>query len=241
MICLLAGPLLGSGWPATVAVVAMAAFWIGLSYRSARGSNLAADSPLLIATGQFDEAEQRIEQVLRRFSILRAVKLQSLHHLIVLRHAQRRWPDAAMLCRALLRQRLGSLESLAHSSRLMLADSLLEQDDLNGAYEQIIGLYHQRLNLTESLNLLLIQLDYETRIEAWGMMMRGIWSKVQLAELMPSGSAAQLQAMLSIAAEKTGRRDWADWLRQRAHLLADIDELVARRPRLKDLLAEQRN
>src|SRR3712207_6854480 len=54
-------------------------------------------------------------QALRSFSLFRAVKLLSVHHLAVLRHAQKRWQDSAMLCRALLGQRLGSLQSLSRS------------------------------------------------------------------------------------------------------------------------------
>ena len=74
-----------------------------------KGSRLAANSPSLIAAGQFDLAEYQIEQSLQNFSLFRTSKLLSLHHLAVLRHAQRRWADAAELCSALLRQRLGSL------------------------------------------------------------------------------------------------------------------------------------
>ena len=71
MAALLAGPIYGSAWSSTAAVIAIAALWVLLSYRSALRSHAAADSPLLIASGQFDEAEQRIEGVLRgdsRFS-----------------------------------------------------------------------------------------------------------------------------------------------------------------------------
>src|SRR5439155_4115283 len=81
--------------------------WITLSYRSMKGSRLAAGSPSLIAAGQFDLAEYQIEQALRSFSLFRSSKLLSLHHLAVLRHAQRRWAEAVVLCQALLRQRLG--------------------------------------------------------------------------------------------------------------------------------------
>ena len=74
---------------------------------------------------------------MRSFSLFRTVKLLSLHHLAVLRHAQRRWRDSAMLSQALLRQRLGSLQGVSRSSRLMLADSLLELGDLRGAHEAL--------------------------------------------------------------------------------------------------------
>ena len=90
-----------------------------LGYHSVRGSQLASVSPSLIAAGQFELAEHQIEQALRTFSLFRTSKLLSLHHLAVLRHAQRRWMDAAELCTALLRQRLGALAGLSRQSRLI--------------------------------------------------------------------------------------------------------------------------
>jgi hypothetical protein len=238
MAALLAGPVYGSAWSSTAAFIAIAALWILLSYRSALRSHAAADSPLLIASGQFDEAEQRIEGVLRGFSIFRTAKLLSLHHLSVLRHAQHRWRESALLSKALLRQRLGSLQTLAHSSRLMLADALLELDDLRGAHEALAGLYHERLSLAESINLLAVQVDYEARVGAWPAMIRNVMAKVQLAELMPSAGAARTQMLLALAAKKCGRDDLAIWLRRRAELLSDVNALVAERPMLKELLGE---
>lgn len=241
VICLLIGPMFSSGFPLTITIIGIGAIWLILSYRSAKGSTLAADSPSLIAAGQFDEAEHRIEQVLRSFSLFRTVKLMSVHHLAVLRHAQRRWQESALLSRALLHQRLGSLQPLARSSRLMLADSLLELGDLSGAYEALAGLYNQRLTLAEAMSLLVVQLDYESRIEAWTEMMRNVMSKVQLAELMPSEGAAKAQAMLALAAKKIGRMDWFNWLRRRAELLADVNALMIERPILREVWEEVAN
>ncbi len=234
---MLAGPVYGSAWYSSGVLIAVAAVWLLLSYRSAMRSSAAADSPLLIASGQFDEAEQRIESALRGFSIFRTAKLLSLHHLSVLRHAQHRWRESALLSKALLRQRLGSLQTLAHSSRLMLADALLELNDLRGAHEALSSLYHQRLTLAESINLLAVQLDYEARIGAWPSMAANVMAKVQLAELMPSAGAARTQMLLALAAKKCGRADLADWLARRAGLLCDVNALVTERPMLKELLS----
>ena len=121
-----------------------------LGYRGVRQSSVAADSPLLIASGQYDEAEQHLEVALRSFNILRSAKLVNLHQLILLRHAQGKWRDAAVLCQALLRQRLGTLKPLARSSRLLLAESLLELNDLPAAYQAIAALYQQKLSLAEA-------------------------------------------------------------------------------------------
>jgi len=229
------GPMLGMGVSIGGVLVVLGFAWMAMSFLNARGSYLAADSPSLIAAGQFDEAEQEIEKVIRSFWLFRSVKLLGLHHLAVLRHAQREWRESAMLSRALLGQRLTAMPGVARTTRLMLADSLLELGDLAGAHEALVSLYSQKLSLIEAMNLLVVQMDYESRIGAWQSMFRNLASKIQLAELMPAASAGRTQAMLALAATHVGRADWAQWLRRRAELLTDINELTNQRPILKEL------
>jgi hypothetical protein len=50
---------------------------------------------------------------------------------------------------------------------------------------------------------------------------------------MPNG--ARVQAMLALAAKRTGRTDWANWLRRRVELLVDVRELATQRPLLWEL------
>jgi hypothetical protein len=69
-------------------------------------------------------------------------------------------------------------------------------------------------------------------------MMRNTMSKIQLAELMPADAAAKAQALLALAAVKTGRLDWAEWLRRRCELLVDVNKLVVERPILKEVWSE---
>ena len=217
------------------ALAGIVGIWIALSITSARSSRLAMDSPALIATGQFDEAERRIDQAMRAFSLFGPPKLRALHQLAVLRHAQQRWQDAAALCKALLGHRIGMSRGLTTPSRLILAESLLELNDLPGSFVTVRDLYSQTLSLEEVLNVMSLQLDYESRIGAWGKMFDGATTKTQLAELMPSPAAARVQALLALAALKSGRPDWADWLRRRAELLADVNSLTAGRPMLWEL------
>jgi hypothetical protein len=218
-----------------VALAGVVGIWFALSLTSARSSRIAMDSPALIATGQFDEAERQIDQAMRAFSPFGPAKLRALHHLAVLRHAQQRWQDAAALCRALLSHRLAGNRSLSKPSSLILAGSLLELNDVGGGYVALQQLYAQQLSLEEVLNVLALQLDYEARIGAWQKMFAGAAAKVALAELMPSEQAARLQALLALAALKCGRLDWADWLRQRAELLADVNAMVSSRPMLREI------
>jgi hypothetical protein len=218
-----------------LALLAVGVVWLVLSYNSAKTSRISADSPALIAAGEYDQAERQIEEAMTTFSLFRVVKLQALHHLALLRHAQRRWPDSARLCRELLAQRLGPVQGLSKPTRLLLADAALEMNDLKAAHEAITGLHAQRLSLAEVLNLLRIQVDYEARIGAWDRMMAGVMNKVHLAELMPGGTAARVQALLAVAAGNVGRADWRDWLRGRAELLADPSRMIEERPVLREL------
>ena len=228
-------PLTGLRLDPMFVLPVIACVFLVLSVGSVKGSRLITDSPSLIAAGQFDEAERRIDQALRGFSLFRHVKVLGLHHLALLRHAQRNWDESAMLCRALLGQKLGTLQGLGKPARLMLADALLEMGDVRGAGEAIADLFRQRLSLAEVLKLLAVQLDYQARVGAWGEMASGITAKVQLADLMPAQSAARSQALLALAAKHAGRDDWSQWLRRRAELLADVQRLAGDRPVLWEL------
>ncbi len=219
-----------------LALFGVAVVWLVLSYNSAKGSRAAADVPSLIAAGLHEEAEEEIDAALRRFSLIRVVKLQTLYQLAVLRHAQKRHRESAAVCRELLRPRAGSAgAAVARPVRLLMADVSLELDDLPAVHGALAGLYGERLSLNEVLQLLAAQLDYEARIGAWGRMTHEVMTKVQLTELMPAASAARAQALLALAAGESGRADFRDWLRDRAALLATPADLVARRPILAGL------
>ncbi|HEX8522821.1 MAG TPA: hypothetical protein VF669_11230 [Tepidisphaeraceae bacterium] len=242
VLCVLAAaclvlPMSIGGFGGIMLLTLVGVIWLGLSYQSVKGSRLAAGSPGLIAAGELEIAEHQIESALKSFSLYRTSKLMALHHLALLRHAQKRWEDCAQLCRELLQQRLGSLRPLERPTRLMLAEALLELNDLPAAHLAILQLYQQRLTLGEATNLLLVQLDYETRISSWEQMCQGLSAKAQLAELLPAGKSARAQAFLALAARKAGYEDWSQWLRRRAELLVDVNELTKGRPVLWELWA----
>jgi hypothetical protein len=216
-------------------LLVLGAVWLSLWYRTMKGSRLAAESSSLIASGRLEQAEAQIEQSLRAFSMSRSIKSMSLLNLALVRLAQKRWPDAALLCREVLSGTRRTPEHVSKSGRLMLADSLLEMGDLRGTYEALAGLYNHKLTLAEALNLLRVQTDYLARVGAWGNLFDGAATKVQLAELMPPGQGAKVQAMLALAARRTGQKDWEEYLRRRVELLADVRALTRERPLLWEL------
>jgi hypothetical protein len=216
-------------------LMALAGIWLVLWYRTVKSSRLAAESSSLIASGMLEQAEARIELSLRFFSMSRSVKSLGLLNLALLRLAQKRWPDTALLCRELLARGRGTSEHVSKSGRLMLADSLMEMGDLRAAHEALTGLYRHRLTLSESLHLLRVQSDYLLAIGAWGELLRDLPNKVALAETMPPHHGARLQAIFGLAAKRAGREQWANWLRRRVELLVDVQELVTARPLLGPL------
>jgi hypothetical protein len=226
---------LGRSVPPTLLLMLLGMVWITLWYRTIKGSRMAAESSTLIASGRLDQAEAQIEESLRAFSMSRSVKSLGMLNLALVRLAQKRWPDTALLCREVLSTRKGASEHVSKSSRLMLADSLLEMGDLRGAYEALSGLYNHRLTLSEALTLLRVQTEYLARVGQWEALFEGVGTKVAMAELMPTSSGARVQAMLALAAKRAGRAEWANWLRRRVELLVDVRELATERPLLWEL------
>lgn len=218
-----------------VLMMIVVGIWVALSFRSARGTRLAAITPQLIASGNLPQAEQFILDALSSFSLFRSVKLRSLHQLAILRHAQERWGECAMLCRELLQQRMGPLAPLTRSTRLILAGSLLEIGDVTGAYMPLTSLYAERLSLGEALELTSVQLDYLARIGQWPAMLSGLKQKLAMVELMSPARSAMSQAMLCLAASKAGTPELTAWLKLRVETIGEPSELIAKRPVLAEI------
>jgi hypothetical protein len=235
ILCIVAQPVFGLHENWMLFLLLVGGVWVILSYRSMQGTRIAADSPSLIAAGEFERAERHIDAALRTFSLFRTAKILNLHHLSVLRHAQQRWRESILLSQAVLSQKLNTLPGLARSSLLLLADSMLQIGDLTGAFAAMTRLYRYRLDLGEALNLQFLQLDYGWRIGAWESMLQAVGSKVQMCELMSPLDAARSQALLATAAFKTHRPELAQWLRRRAELLADPKDIAAGRPILEEM------
>lgn len=210
-----------------VVILAVIAIWVFTGMRSAYSARSATAWPMLIAAGQYEEAERQIQQALESVATLRSIKLLGLHYLAMLRHAQRRFGESAKLSRAVLGQKRLALRGVSKQAQLVLADSLLELNDLSGAAATINALVSQPLNLGESLNLLLVQTNYLAHVQAWDQMLYQIHGKAMLTEVMPGGAAARTVALLALAAKKADQSDWEQFLRRRAELLADIPELIA--------------
>ncbi len=215
----------GSLMAAAIAVLLL------LSGRSVRTQQSVARASNLIGAGQFDEAEKTLAEGLRSLLLYRAPRLGMLQNLAALRHAQRRFGDAAMIAAELLRQGRNSSD---RPLKLMLAECALELNDLQTAHSALSQI-PPVLPVREMLKLMELQVEYCVRIGAWPAALDQLPMKVELAELLPAEPAARVQGLLALAAHREGRADWSSWLKRRAELLTDIPRLVQARPMLREL------
>lgn len=211
-------------------VVGMFVLWTVIASLSARTRRLAFDAGQHFAAGEFDLAEDRLTQSLTSFTIAGSTKQMGLQQLAMLRHAQARWDDAATLARAFLSG--GTRTDVP--SRLVLAESLLEMNEIDAVGHELAQLSRMRLNLRETLTLTQLRLDYLSRRGEFAAMFVQPHATVSLIELLPAAVSARCHAMLALAAKRLGHEDWWRWLAGRATLLADLQTILTARPHLRE-------
>jgi hypothetical protein len=209
--------------------------WVLLAVNGYRETHNAMRWPMLIASGDLEQAEQEIENAIHGFSVMRSVKLLSLHHLSVLRMAQRNWADAARLSKAMQGHHLSKDGSLKRASLLVLAASAARVGQMHDAYSALQRLRRMPLTLDEQLSLLHAESVYLGRLGAWDALAWRIDVKVRMAELMPTEYAVQTQAFLALAARRTGQSQWTGYLSRRCELLCDVAVLAGEEPVLAEL------
>lgn len=214
------------------------AVWFVFVALTVRSRRLAIDAMPLIAAGDFNAAEDRLSQSLSSFSASRRTTLLGLQQLATLRHAQSRWADAVELTRELLARRRGPREqSMETQSRLMLAESLVELGQLDAAAAELTALMSMPLDLRETLTMIAIRLDYHARRDEPQAMLAHLPQTLAMIELLPPPLLARAHALLAWAAWRAGDEPRRAFLANRTRLLGDVEALVARRPLLRDALA----
>lgn len=199
------------------------ALWLWWSASTAKaGRALAGVADVMAADPQ--HAEQLIQDAIRVRPVMRWARLLTYHRLAGLRHLQKRYQESAAISLCLLAQPLkGPAASVRPHLLLMLAEAQLELGNLPGSYHALAHLQQSRLSLTEALQRLSLQTRYELAASAYDAALHRSKAKVELAELMPAAHGATMHAMLATAAERTDQTRLANWLWQRAELLAPRD------------------
>jgi len=209
--------------------------WVLLAINGVRETRNALQWPMLISSGKLDEAERQIERTIRGFTILRSVKLLSLHQLSVLKMAQRQWGEALQLSKAIVRHKLPKDHTLQRASMLVLAGAAVQSNQLQDAFMAIGRLRAMPLSLDEQLSLLVAECQYCGKISAWTSLADAMNDKARLAELLPADLAAQVQAWLALAAKHCKRTDWEQYLIERCQLLVDPARLCSQEQAFRQL------
>ncbi len=213
-------------------ILIIALLWIAAVMFSIRSAQSIRQTQSALSIGDFDAAEEGIRRTLGMFSLNEGGKLVSLYHLAMIRHARRRFSDAAALSReVLMRIRPRTIE-LDTTSRMILVDSLIELGEISTAAREIVPLRSRPLGLRPSLGLMQMDIDLLGRLGAWNDIGMRWNSVLPFVELMPSLMAARTHAWLGLAALRLGRSDWADIQRERAELLGDFADITRGRPEL---------
>lgn len=217
-----------------IVIVGIFVLWTVIASLNARARRLAMDAGQHFAAGEFDLAEDRLTQSLTTFSLIGSTRQMGLQQLALLRHAQARWADAAALASAFLSGRRPADARTDVSSRLVLAESLLELNDLHAVARELNELSRIRLTLAQTLTLTQLRLDFLCRRGEYAAMLVGLPATVDLIELLPAPVAARCHAMLALAAKQSGKVDWQIWLAARATLLGNLEAILEARPPLRE-------
>lgn len=212
-------------------VGACIAFWL----RAVRQIRSTQAGSAMLAAGHAKEASEALQRTITTFSPVRSVKILALHQLTVVAYMERSYRRAVELCRELLSTRLGTMQSLATSARLMLADSLLMLGHDEGAGKVIRELNAEALSLTERLTLLPVETRFLLRTNQPAAAVEGLAEKLQLADLLDGRDAALMHLLLAQACRLMDMPRRQRYLTARAGLLADIEPIVEQH---KDVLGD---
>ncbi|MBI1375153.1 MAG: hypothetical protein GC159_20735 [Phycisphaera sp.] len=208
-------------WPVNLVFLAGLG-WVVAMFHSARSARLVQQAASLVASNApGDVAESALRAAGDRFTVHRAVRVLYYHHLAILRHRQRRFAESAAIAAALLAHpdiRLSATQR--HHLLLMLTESLLQFNDLNGAHACLMQLHAEPLPLSERVQRLGMQLIYESRCGLDRHALSSLDGKLDMLDLMAPTAAAVCHQHLGWSAQRTGHADLAAWLHERARLLA---------------------
>ena len=210
-----------------VSVAALVA-WVILLIGTTRLTREVQTGSLLLSTGQLDEAEVWLKRAIERFSLSIQGKIYACMELASLFVRQERYVEVAAVCRTVLRQPLKRLRHVFVSARLMLADSLLELNQLNEAYEAIRPVYDEELSLHDRMRLLPIELRYALAVDRPDTAVESLEEKVRIAELLDSRQAALVHALLAEACRRRNLSDKQAFFTKRAKLYHDLEPLSKR-------------
>jgi len=193
--------------------------------------DLAVVTSLLAVADQAERTESHLAGAVSRWPLPQWLRVLLVHRWAVLRHQQGECHETVKIATALLevmtRVRQQAVRNLRNHTLLMLLEAQLQLEDLTGAYQTLLQLDRASLSQIERLQRLSLQTRYELMCGWPNEVVRGLERKVELAELMPAVQCGAMHAMLAQACTMLDRRQTANWLSDRAELLATNDQIEA--------------
>jgi tetratricopeptide (TPR) repeat protein len=213
---------------ATLSMLLVLLGWVLLVHVSIKAAQYAQLGAALLAHGDLEQAESALLRAMRSASVFRGALLFACQQFGALLAARKRYAEAARVFQTLLRYasgRFGSLRSLHASARLMLADCELAMGHLDAAYSAFRPVFDMPLTLSDKLMLLPIELRYALASGHVDSAVADLPDKVRHAEMLEAPQAAWVHVLLADACERTGRTASAMFLRRRAALYHDLNDL----------------
>lgn len=218
----------GSDQTDLMVLLVSAGTWMALAIRGTTSLRLVNAAAGYAATRRVDLAEQALTSAATTFGLFRGPRLLAMQNLAALCHSDRRFDQAAQICRFLLQRSGRALKGFDLRNRLLLADSEVMLGNLTQAHAQLLHLYAADLSLTEQLALLPTACYYEASVRHWDCLASAAKAREQLAQLLPPLQAAITLACLALGCQHLQQLPQRDWLWKQATLLLDRDVLVER-------------
>ena len=219
-------PESASRWALGLMVGIAVVMWFNMLISTARVTRDLQSGSALLATGQLDEAEYWLKRAVTRFSLTAHAKLLASVELATVLFRRDRHVDVVSLCREVLRHRVSRLRNVWIAARILLADSLLQIDEIHAAYEAMRPVYDTQLSLSDRMKLLPIQLRYELAANHSSASVNSLAEKVQIAELLDASQAALVHALLAEACRRESMPVQQAFLVNRAKLYHDLEPLA---------------
>lgn len=230
-------PESASTWALGVMIAVVVAMWFNMLINAARLTRDLHAGSALLATGQLDEAEYWLKRALTRFSLTAHTKLMAGVELATVLLRRERYVDAVSVCREVLRHRVSRLRNVWINARILLADSLLQINEINAAYEAIRPVYEAQLTLADRMRLLPVQLRYELAADHSAASVNALAEKVQIAELLDAPQAALVHALLAEACRRESMPAQQAFLANRAKLYHDLEPLAEKHALIAPIVA----